>query len=163
MVYFGTMGQLYNTTSFLVVSTSFHSKMRKSVGNNEETTSLIGVTTCQHALIITPQFYQWRCPRPYFSTRPQDTHEKFWSEDKTMFERTKPAFLTLDNKLMLQVPAQYMHQSFKLASNIIESVFGRQPKTKVSTRSRFSHKINAVCTVHLNSTWDQCCSHACSW
>ena len=69
-----------------------------------------------------------------------------------MFERTKPAFLTLDNKLMLQVPAQYMHQSFKLASNIIESVFGRQPKTKVSTRSRFSHKINAVCTVHLNST-----------
>ena len=40
MVYFGTIGQLYKTTSFLVVSTSFYSEMRKSVGNNEETTSL---------------------------------------------------------------------------------------------------------------------------
>ena len=39
MVYFGTIGQLYKTTSFLVVSTSFHSEMRKSVGKNEETTS----------------------------------------------------------------------------------------------------------------------------
>ena len=40
MVYFGTIGQLYKTTSFLVVSTSFHSEMRKGVGNNKETTSL---------------------------------------------------------------------------------------------------------------------------
>ena len=40
MVYFVTIGQLYKTTSFLVVSASFHSEMRKSVGNNEETTSL---------------------------------------------------------------------------------------------------------------------------
>ena len=40
MVYFGTIGQLYKTTSFLVVSISFHSEMRKSVGNNKETTSL---------------------------------------------------------------------------------------------------------------------------
>ena len=40
MVYFGTIGQLYKTTSFLVVSTSFHSEMRRSVGNNKETTSL---------------------------------------------------------------------------------------------------------------------------
>ena len=40
MVYFGTIGQLYKTTSFLVVSTSFHSEMKKSVGNDEETTSL---------------------------------------------------------------------------------------------------------------------------
>ena len=39
MVYFGTIGQLYRTTSFLVVSSSFHSEMKKSVGN-EETTSL---------------------------------------------------------------------------------------------------------------------------
>ena len=39
MVYFGTIGQLYKTTSFLAVST-FHSEMRKSVGNNKETTSL---------------------------------------------------------------------------------------------------------------------------
>ena len=39
MVYFGTIGQLYKTTSFLVVSTYFHSEMRKSVGNNKETTS----------------------------------------------------------------------------------------------------------------------------
>ena len=37
MVYFGTIGQLYKTTSFLVVS---NSEMRKSVGNNEKTTSL---------------------------------------------------------------------------------------------------------------------------
>ena len=36
MVYFGTIGQLYKTTSFLVVSTSFHSEMGKSVGNNKE-------------------------------------------------------------------------------------------------------------------------------
>ena len=34
MVYFGTTGQLYKTTSFLVVSSSFlHSEMRKSGGN----------------------------------------------------------------------------------------------------------------------------------
>ena len=40
MVYFGTIGQLYKTTSFLLVSPFFHSEMRKSEGNNEETTSL---------------------------------------------------------------------------------------------------------------------------
>ena len=38
MVYFVTIGQLYKTTSFLVVSASFHSEMRRSVGNNEKTT-----------------------------------------------------------------------------------------------------------------------------
>ena len=37
-----TIGQLYKTTSFLVVSSSFLcSEMRKSGGNNEETTSLV--------------------------------------------------------------------------------------------------------------------------
>ena len=37
-----TIGQLYKTTSFLVVSSSFlYSEMRKSGGNNEETTSLV--------------------------------------------------------------------------------------------------------------------------
>ena len=41
LVAFGTIGQLYKTTSFLVVSASFHSEMRKSVGNTEETTSLL--------------------------------------------------------------------------------------------------------------------------
>ena len=52
MVYFGTIGQLYKTTSFLVVSTSFHSEMRKSIGNKEETTSLfffITFTKLKHA------------------------------------------------------------------------------------------------------------------
>ena len=56
MVYFGTIGQLYKTTSFLVVSTSFHSEMRKSVGNNEETTFLfffITITKLKHATRVT--------------------------------------------------------------------------------------------------------------
>ena len=56
MVYFGTIGQLYKTTSFLVVSTYFHSEMRKSVGNNEETTSLfffIMITKLKHATRVT--------------------------------------------------------------------------------------------------------------
>ena len=56
MVYFGTIGQLYKTTSFLVVSTSFHSEMRKSVGNNKETTSLfffIMITKLKHATRVT--------------------------------------------------------------------------------------------------------------
>ena len=55
MVYFGTIGQLYKTTSFLVVSTSFHFEMRKSVGDNEETTSLffIMITKLKHATRVT--------------------------------------------------------------------------------------------------------------
>ena len=56
MVYFGTIGQLYKTTSFLVVSTSFHSEMRKSIGNKEETTSLfffITITKLKHATRVT--------------------------------------------------------------------------------------------------------------
>ena len=54
MVYFVTIGQLYKTTSFLVVSTSFHSEMRKSVGNNEETTLFfITITKLKHATRVT--------------------------------------------------------------------------------------------------------------
>ena len=70
MVYFGTIGQLYKTTSFLVVSTSFHSEMRKSVGNNEETTSLFfhydyQTKTCNqgnHSVVKTTNlFLQCKC------------------------------------------------------------------------------------------------------
>ena len=62
MIYFGTIGQLYKTTSFLVVSTSFHSEMRKSVGNNEETTSLFfhynyQTKTCNHYVVKTTNLF----------------------------------------------------------------------------------------------------------
>ena len=57
MVYFGTIGQLYKTTSFLVVSSSFlYSEMRKSGGNNEETTSLVvlyNYQTIRHEIRVT--------------------------------------------------------------------------------------------------------------
>ena len=63
----GTIGQLYKTTSFLVVSASFHSEMRKSVGNNEETTSLFfhyyyQTKTCNqgnHSVVETTNLFQF--------------------------------------------------------------------------------------------------------
>ena len=48
---------LYKTTSFLVVSASFHSEMRKSIGNNEETIYLLYfslvITKLKHATRVT--------------------------------------------------------------------------------------------------------------
>ena len=74
MVYFGTIGQLYKTTSFLVVSTSFHSEMRKSIGNKEETTSLfffITITKLKHATRVTTLWLKQ--PICFYSVEVYDT------------------------------------------------------------------------------------------
>ena len=60
MVYFVTIGQLYKTTSFLVVSAAFHSEMRKS-GGNEETTLFFHYNyqtkTCNHSVVKTTNLF----------------------------------------------------------------------------------------------------------
>ena len=59
------IGQLYKATSFLAVSTSFHSEMRRSVGNSEETTLFFHYNyqtkTCDHSVVKTTNLFLQCC------------------------------------------------------------------------------------------------------